>query len=311
MENSNLLLLNALESVLGKGIKKSRDNYAFYCPFCHHPKPKLEINLESNEKGENLFACWVCKRRGKTINSLLIQMQVPSEQTKEILKYVKRGKKEYNTASEEFLSLPEEFKPLIEASNSSFFANRAKKYLYKRGLVDNDFIKYNIGYATKGKYKDRVIIPSYSENNILNYFVARSFEKAFYKYINPEASKNIIFFENLINWDQPIILCEGVFDAMAIRRNAIPLLGKIISETLLKKITKSTVDKIYIALDEDARKDALSYAKYFFDEGKHVYFVDLKGKDPSNIGFINFTKLIQDVDELDFSNLLSFKLNNI
>ena len=41
----------------------------------------------------------------------------------------------------------------------------------------------------------------------------------FYK--NPEASKNIIFFENLINWNAPIILCEGVFDAMAIRTSGV------------------------------------------------------------------------------------------
>ena len=49
-----------------------------------------------------------------------------------------------------------------------------------------------------------------------------------------------------INWNLPIILCEGAFDAMAIKRNAIPLFGKKISTTLMKKIIESNVEKIYL-----------------------------------------------------------------
>ena len=72
-----------------------------------------------------------------------------------------------------------------------------------------------------------VIIPSYDENGELNYFISRSFEKdAFIKYRNPDCSRDIIAFELFINWSSPLILCEGAFDALAIKRNAIPLLGK-------------------------------------------------------------------------------------
>ena len=65
----------------------------------------------------------------------------------------------------------------------------------------------------------------------------------------------------LINWNQPIILCEGAFDAIAIRRNAIPILGKSLSPSLMKKIITSKVKDIYIALDKDAQKDALEIAE--------------------------------------------------
>jgi hypothetical protein len=44
------------------------------------------------------------------------------------------------------------------------------------------------------------------------------------------SDKNIIGFENMINWNVPIVLCEGAFDAIAIKRNAIPLFGKNISK---------------------------------------------------------------------------------
>jgi chaperonin GroEL (HSP60 family) len=66
-------------------------------------------------------------------------------------------------------------------------------------------------------------------------------------------------------------LCEGPFDAMAIKRNVIPLLGKNIQPTLMKKIVKSSVEKIYIALDKDAQKQALSFCEQLMKEGKEVY----------------------------------------
>ncbi len=70
----------------------------------------------------------------------------------------------------------------------------------------------------------------------LNYFTARSFEeKPYVKYRNPSVSRDIIPNEHLINWNLPIVLCEGLFDAIAIKRNAIPLLGKNIEPNLMKQ----------------------------------------------------------------------------
>ena len=46
------------------------------------------------------------------------------------------------------------------------------------------------------------------------------------KYRNSTTSKDIIGFDLFINWDEPIILCEGVFDQMAFKKTLIPLLVK-------------------------------------------------------------------------------------
>ena len=172
-----------------------------------------------------------------------------------------------------------------------------------------DFIKYGIGYCTSGEYGGRVIIPSYSESNQLNFFIARTFEGNYFKYKNPEASKDIIFFENLINWNTPIILCEGVFDAVAIRRNAIPILGKSVSTSLYKKILTSTVKDIYIALDTDARDRAMEIAEKLLNQGKRVFLVNLPDKDPSEMGFKSFTSFIQQAEELDLSKMMLHKLD--
>ncbi len=301
-------LLGSIENILGKSYKRARDNYAFHCPFCNHRKPKLEINMHTNEEGKNFWECWVCQTRGRTIRSLLYQLKTPKNQASEILKYLPKGSFiEFKGLS--IIELPKEYQPLYNSSPTSVTANLIKRYLYARGLSDNDFIKYSIGYCTSGDYGGRVIIPSYSESNTLNFFVARSYDGNYFKYKNPETSKDIIFFENLINWNQPIILCEGVFDAMAIRRNAIPLLGKSISTSLYKKIITSKVKDIYIALDTDAKNRALEIGEKFLNQGKRVFLVDLPDKDPSEMGFKPFTEHIQSAQKLDISGIMLHKLD--
>ena len=129
------------------------------------------------------------------------------------------------------------------------------------------------------------------------------------KYRNPKASKDIVPNEHLINWDIPVILCEGVFDAVAIKRNALPLLGKHIQKSVMRKILNSKSGKIYIALDRDAINEAFEYAEMILDQGKEVYLVDMKRKDPSDMGFRAFTELIQQTLPVDYDGLLKFKLD--
>ncbi len=303
----NLILLNSLESILGPSHKKSKDNYAFHCPFCNHYKPKLEINLLTNNKGENPFACWVCNTKGKTIRSLLLQLKISPDTANTILKHVN------NSVSKELdievnLRLPKEFKPLYEGSTIEF--SRVKKYLYSRGLTEEDFIKYEIGYCASGAYANRVVIPSYDSNGILNFFVSRlagNIQGVPYK--NPAVNKDIIFFESMINWKAPIVLCEGVFDAMAIKRNVIPILGKVVSKKLYERLAHNETKDVYIALDRDALKGALSIADKLLALGKRVFLVDLQEKDPSIMGFKSFTNLISQAEPLTFEKLLTYKLS--
>ena len=303
----NELLVNLVNSVLGAGKRTARGNQAYNCPFCHHHKPKLEINFTENKQGHNPWHCWVCNKQGKTLRSLFKQVKAPAEQFSELKKLVKTGAEVKEVVVEHVLSLPKELKSLVD--NNDIVARHAKAYLKSRNINIDDIIKYNIGYCDSGRYANMVIIPSYDENGNLNYFTGRSFEKDPYvKYRNPETSRDIVPFELFINWDSPLVLCEGPFDAIAIKRNAIPLLGKNIQQNLMKKIVKSKVEKLYIALDTDARKQALKFAEYFMNQGKEVYLVELEGKDPSDMGFAHFTKLIQNTFPLTQYDLMEKKL---
>ena len=304
----NQALIAITNSVLGSGKSTARNNYAYSCPFCKHHKPKLEINFTENVKGENVWHCWSCDKKGKKLVQLFKLINTPPEKILELKTYLKSDT-DYNViSSTEKIHLPKEYISLINPPNS-IMAKHAMAYLKKRNISECDIIKYNLGYCEKGIYTNRIIIPSYDENGNLNYFTARSFEKTNpIKYKNPNSSRNIIPFEFFINWDLPLVLCEGPFDAIAIKRNVVPLLGKNIQSSLMKKIVMSSVSKIYIALDKDAQKQALNFCQQLMNEGKEVYLVNMQDKDPSEMGFKQFTNIIQETDPLTFSDLLAKKL---
>ena len=125
------------------------------------------------------------------------------------------------------------------------------------------------------------------------------------KYKNPPVSKDVIGFELFINWDEPIILCEGVFDAIAVKRNAIPLFGKTIPKSLMKKIFEKRVSKIYILLDNDAYWDSIKMTDVLMRNGINVQLVRLNDDDPSDMGFTKVTNLIKKSNKR-FSNYIFF-----
>ena len=305
------MLTALIESVLGKGRSTARNNAAFKCPFCHHTKAKLEILIHTNEKKENPWHCWVCGEKGKTISSLFKKIKVPSHKIAELNSLIKPGKKQEQ--QENILSLPKEFIPLYNTPSASKItqieARHAINFLKKRSVTENDILKYNIGFCAEGNFAKRIIIPSYDGNGILNFFSSRTYlPDDPQKYKNPPVNRNIIGWEYYINWNAPLILVEGIFDALTIKRNVIPLFGKTISEELMKKIVSSQVQKVYIALDNDALKEAIKHCERLLSFGKEVYLVELGGKDANEIGFERFLENIEATPPLTFSTLVSKKL---
>jgi DNA primase len=284
---------------------------AFYCPFCNHHKQKLQVNTETQK-----WHCWTCNSGGKKLTSLLKKLDV-DRKTISIIREI-YGDSNYNPQLEDadtkvFISLPKEFKSLNEVpSGFNPEYKHAIHYLTERGITEKDIIKYNIGYCSEGLYSRRVIIPSYNSDGSLNYFVSRSYypeEKM--KYKNPPISKNVICFDSQVNWNEPIILCEGVFDAITIKRNAIPLLGKFPSRTLVEKIFMSGITDIIISLDNDAINEALKAAEYFRKNGIHVKMMYLKDKDAADMGYEKFYEELGKAKEFSSEELLLNKINSL
>ena len=310
MTNNALVFL--MDSVLGKGKSTSKGNRAYHCPECKHHKLKLEINLEESSPHFQSYQCWVCGFKGKKLTSLFKKIDADSDKISQLKLLIKTDAKHIEIVDNKKAILPKEFISLVNPPINSLTAKHALNYLKNRGITKEDIIKYNIGYCEFGRYANMIIIPSYNSEGNLNYFTARNFNKnTSVKYRNPDVTRDIIGLELFINWNTPITLCEGMFDAIAIKRNSIPLLGKTIQKSLMKKLINSTVQKIYIALDKDAIKQALNFCETLMNEGKEVYLVDIDDKDPSDMGFEKFTGLVQNTLPLTFSNLLEKKLQII
>lgn len=298
-------LLTLLETLLGRSQSaRGGEEAVFHCPKCNHHKKKLTFNKSSQK-----FQCWVCNFKGHRALQILKVAKAPYNLYQEL----KEIDKQYNfktpkkAKKEEIVSLPPSFNEIWRSD--SIHSKNAYNYLLKRKVTLQDMIKYNIGYCTEGEFANMVIIPSYDENGYLNYYVGRSFQKNAYKtHRLPSASKDIIGMEMLINWDLPVILCEGALDAIAIKRNAIPLFGKKIPQSLMKKLVTSNVKKVYLALDDDAIRDAIEHSETLMNYGKKVYIVEMEGKDPSELGFEKFTKLLHTAQPLSLQSLLTKKL---
>ena len=307
----NLRLIQLLESVLGKGKSTSGGNIAFFSPFVSHYKPKLEVRSIPDEQGNYTWHCWISDRKGKSIQTLFKQLNLPKETFDRLNRIIDAGKYrdfEPTAKVQEDLHLPDAYKPLWITKNTPDYRN-AIYYLKNRGITVFDIIRYRIGYCEDGPYSGKIIIPSYDCEGQLNYFVSRAYYSADKnKHKNPKVSKDIIGFGMMINWNEPIVLCEGAFDAMAIKRNAIPLFGKIIQPALQKKIIEEHVKNIYICLDHDAIRNALSICEKFMAEGLNVYLVEMQDKDPSDLGFEKITELIDETEPMTFAKLTEYKL---
>ena len=248
-----------LEDIFGdyKNHSDYKSQVSFDCPVCSYDIKGLDHgdgkgNLEVNYR-YGVYKCWVCAESHETHGSIykLIKKYGNAKQLKKylLLKPEEQDegvKKVYNQ-----IKLPTEFIPIRDASFGMKLTpgyKQAYNYIKRRNITDLMLQIYNIGFCATGIYENRIIIPSYDENNRLNYFIARSYlNNTKMKYKNPQAQKEIIIFnEKLIDWNETVYIVEGAFESIFIP-NAIPMLGKFMSEHLFSKLYNNA-KKIIIVL---------------------------------------------------------------
>jgi hypothetical protein len=155
------------------------------------------------------------------------------------------------------------------------------QYLIKLGeFYDSRKIpyEYKIYIAYKGKYKNRIIIPIFDENNDIIYFQARRIPGSGItpKYDNPISPKELCILNgHRFKKDKYIIVHEGLIDAFMVGEQGTSCLGKEVSEKLLYELFKLTDTGIIIALDNDS--EAYKSLGKFFKKNKYAkkvkYFI--------------------------------------
>jgi len=270
----NTLIYGILKDVLGRPRKTNnyKQQYSFDCPTCSAEKGEydgdgkgnLEVNLS-----DGVFNCWACGEINGTKGGLkkLFRRFATKQQISKLksigydLEYLSSNSKKKNVIED--LTLPTHYLTFEESNPKSLIHKQAWNYLTKsRGLTKDIIDKYKIGYTVGGKYDSRIVIPSYDINDVLNYWVGRTYVNQKPKYLNPDSDKEVIIFnECCLNWDSDIYLVEGPFDHIVVH-NSVPLLGKKISDKLMSSLYNKANGNIIVLLDDDCWKDAKSlYSK--------------------------------------------------
>lgn len=283
-------------------LRKGGNQAVYFCPCCHHYKRKLEINLETGQ-----WHCWTCNIKGSYLGSLLSKVKASPSYRERLMKLtgdLRLAARHRKKASPTEVSLPEEFLPLSKPRATPEYKN-ALMYLKKRGIIREDILRYNIGYCEEGDYAYHIIVPSYDANGNLNFFVGRRYYKddPGIPHKKPQMPMEFVGFESFINYEEPITLCEGAFDAIAVRNNACPLFGKYPSKTLMEKMNMHKTKIVNVLLDNDAWEDAIKIYDLLrrkVPSLEEIRLVRLPGKDPSVMGFLQTHGMIREAEPFDW-----------
>jgi DNA primase len=276
--------LSILKKVLG-GYYHSGEEVLFHCPKCKHHKKKMSVNLELNA-----FKCWICDYSSRGIHRLIrrygdfkerrewekIDDKIDLSSATALEDLFKT--EEFEGETKDTISMPDSFKSLT-GLYSKPTAIYPKKYLKSRNVSNEDVLTWKIGYCDAGEYSGRVIIPSFDADGDLNYFIARAYDGSWMKYKNPPASKDVVFNELFVDWENDLVIVEGAFDAI-VAENSVPLLGSTLREDskLFKKLVQHDTP-IYMALDHDVQSKETRIIKKLLTYDFEVYRIDTSGYD--------------------------------
>jgi DNA primase len=279
--------LKIVTSCLGE-YRIAGDETLFYCPFCKHHKHKLSVNVRAN-----VYKCWICDTRGKNIRRLVRKFGNYAQVTEWDRITGRHDIADFDTIFADSLPdvevaqrvvLPEEFQTLSR-KNLSPATIPVLNYLRARGISTDEILKWKMGYCPSGDYAGRVVIPSFDMGGYVNYFIARAYDGSWMRYKNPPASRDIVFSELYLDWDEDIVLVEGVFDAI-VAGNAVPILGSTLNQnTALFARLVAESPRIYMALDSDASYKERKIIKNLLQYDMEVYKIDTS--DIEDIGAIS------------------------
>jgi hypothetical protein len=253
------MIYNLLEQVFGHPKSNVSTQMQFNCPECTKlnygvpdNKYNLEVNiaLKNNGKYNKVCKCWKCGLSGPLF--FVFKKYANKDEINNFIKYEKEPIVLSQIKKQKIYSLPKEFISFKNIDKNNPLHMEAYEYLKSRKVTDSIIKKDNLGFCLDGYYKDRIIIPSYDENDKLNFFITRTFKDDYYKYKLPKADKNeIIFNEKNINWNSTVYIVEAYFEYTTIPINTIILLGKSLQDNILSKLIKYKPNVI-IMLNPDA-----------------------------------------------------------
>lgn len=258
------------------------------CKTCNDHSPRAGFKFEHNNVG---YYCFNCGAKGryehpaykisKSFRKILNDFDISNESIDRELAKNFLSKNDQNqtvtptdskTPNYELqeIKFPDGTRPITDFPDDYIWKVIAIEYLNSRKLSINDFPFY---LSTHKDYENRLIIP-YFRNGKLVFWQGRSFDEYEKKkrYLNPSVDKAGILFnyDRIFDFtDKPILITEGVFDAICV--NGVALAGSDLSKFHIATFNRSKREKVFI-IDKD--KKGYSLGKKALDLGYNITWLD-------------------------------------
>jgi len=274
-------VVKELERIFGRVLRENNGELRVNCPRCLENKGKRDTNFKlyiNPNKGfgktKGFWNCFRCNYRGRGLiklglqaeklqSNILAESELIASTPKLNITHEIQGNKKSKSKALTPTRLPIGFRTDFSAT---LVGRNAYSYLRGRGLTQQQIINHKIGYVSGGRYRNTVVFPVFNMNGDLIYWVARSvLEK---RYLNcPGKNSHVLFnFKN----QRHIVLCEGIFDALAVGKFGVALLGKILKKDQQAILLNSNCQKLTVLLDQDAFAEANEIAKKLSGHGIEV-----------------------------------------
>lgn len=273
----------ALRTSLGQEGKEHGEEIVFFCPK-HGSKAGRSVGQLSVNLKTDWFNCWSCGFKARDIYPLLI-LRGKTAISAQYLEELKEKHRDFRRCQVIEVAkvydppaIPQEFKSLTTPSRSPYY-RAAMAYMAKRGLGTEDVLRWKLGYCEEGEMAGRIVVPSFDEYGELNFVVGRTFyeDPLRYKPFPKHQCKDIVWNDYMVDWEEPVTITEGPFDAFVAEENTTILQGTILPDSLVRKIVLNGTD-VYFAMDADAFKRQLEYIELFLSYGIGCRYVSIRGK---------------------------------
>lgn len=312
---TNSQKIRAIQTYFKKGeINRTEDQISVKCPVCNpaeREKRKLSIRLT-----DGWYHCWVCGLSGKSFYSLFKKI-FPAGLSDQEIAFLFDGRKidvNHEQSEEQRISLPNEVFLVGADDTRDPDVLHVKNYLKKRGLTKGDMLRWRICATKSGPLRRRAIIPSFDSCGDLNYYVARAIDDVSHKYMNAKKHRlEIIFNEIDVDWQKPVTLVEGVFDAIKSPENTVPVLGSELPKesALFRKLWENSCS-VTVAFDPDLKQKSHKLCEMLSKAGLDVLQVWApEGKDFGSMTKQDVSKVLKSAEPWYKESKIFFKIKNI
>jgi DNA primase len=183
----------------------------------------------------------------------------------------------------EHVELPREFIPLwCDPAVSSETFRPAIRYLARRGVRRSTCEATSVGACAEGRFAHRIVVPIEDDHGSLVGVVARTWGKGEPPYLNSSGLRRVLWNVAVLDaeTDAPVLVVEGLFDALPHYPHAVACLGKP-THAHLDRLARSR-RPVVMCLDGDARDEAWARAMQlrFYGVKTGVVLLDA-GTDPN------------------------------